>query len=241
MFLLCRNSFVSVQLKSPGLILLNIDIGSEDNVPFSYQVSKTFEKEMKEKLPIITKSAALTPIKRGGILNAQRYLITSDERIIEYDVDHVVVDHQSPFQRIQILHTINFGNVLILDENQNLAESDLIYTETLMQRGKIDYKDKEVLILGGGDGALLSELMKEKPKMVTMVEIDEDVIKFCRQHLRSACGSALDSLSGDNYKIVIGDCLVELEIIIRLSLEIALWSLINICQTELNLTSCLAI
>ena len=36
---------------------------------------------------------------------------------------------------------------------------------------------KEVLILGGGDGALLHELMKEKPKFVTMVDIDEAVIR----------------------------------------------------------------
>ena len=40
-----------------------------------------------------------------------------------------------------------------------------------MQRGKIDYTDKDVLILGAGDGALLCELLKENPRMVTMVEV----------------------------------------------------------------------
>lgn len=45
--------------------------------------------------------------------------------------------------------------MLILDELQNIAEADLIYTETLMQRGKEDFKDKEICILGGGDGALV--------------------------------------------------------------------------------------
>jgi len=52
-----------------------------------------------------------------------------------------------------------------------LAESDLVYTETLIQRGKIDYTGKDVLILGAGDGALLWELLKENPNMVTMVEV----------------------------------------------------------------------
>lgn len=56
---------------------------------------------------------------------------------------------------------------LLLD----LAESDLVYTETLIQRGKIDYTGKDVLILGAGDGALLWELLKENPNMVTMVEV----------------------------------------------------------------------
>jgi spermine synthase len=43
-------------------------------------------------------------------------------------------------------------------------------------------KDKEVLILGGGDGALLYELQQEteKPKFVTMVDIDEAVLRGCR-------------------------------------------------------------
>jgi spermine synthase len=43
-------------------------------------------------------------------------------------------------------------------------------------------QDKEVLILGGGDGALLYELQQEKaaPKFVTMVDIDEAVIRGCK-------------------------------------------------------------
>jgi len=52
-----------------------------------------------------------------------------------------------------------------------MSESDLIYTESLMQRGIQDYKDKEIIILGGGDGCLLWELLKENPKFVTMLEV----------------------------------------------------------------------
>jgi len=209
-FELCKHAITTVQIKSSGLILLNIDVSSDENLSFNYQVSKDFEKELKQKLSVV-KSAAIVPIRRGGSHNALRYLISSDERILEYDVDYVVADIQSKFQRIQIMHTINYGNLLVLDELQNLAESDLIYTETLMQRGKIDYTDKDVLILGAGDGALLCELLKENPRMVTMVEIDEDVMKLCRQHLRSACGSALDSYVGPNHRILVSDCLLEMD------------------------------
>lgn len=46
-----------------------------------------------------------------------------------------------------------------------------MYTETLIRRGLLDYSGKDVLILGAGDGALLWELLKEKPNMVTMVEV----------------------------------------------------------------------
>lgn len=53
----------------------------------------------------------------------------------------------------------------------DLAESDLVYTESLMRRGFESYKGKTILILGGGDGALLNELLKEQPAEVTMVEV----------------------------------------------------------------------
>lgn len=65
----------------------------------------------------------------------------------------------------------------------DLAESDLVYTETLIQRGKIDYSNKDILILGAGDGALLWELLKENPNMVTMVE----VIRFSSNRKISIC------------------------------------------------------
>ena len=46
----------------------------------------------------------------------------ADERILEYDVDYVVADIQSKFQRIQIMHTINYGNLLVLDELQSISD-----------------------------------------------------------------------------------------------------------------------
>lgn len=52
-----------------------------------------------------------------------------------------------------------------------LAESDIDYTKALLGNGRESYKDKDVLILGGGDGGVLNELLKESPKFVTMVEI----------------------------------------------------------------------
>lgn len=52
-----------------------------------------------------------------------------------------------------------------------LAESDIDYTKALLGNGRENYKDMNVLILGGGDGGVLNELLKESPKFVTMVEI----------------------------------------------------------------------
>lgn len=63
------------------------------------------------------------------------------------------------------------------------------------------------MILGGGDGGLLHELLKESPKFVTMVDIDGAVMNACKVHLRGACGDSLDSFTGPNYEVIVGDCL----------------------------------
>lgn len=72
-----------------------------------------------------------------------------------------------------------------------------------MQRGKENYEDKEVVILGGGDGALLYELLKENPREVIMLEIDEVVMKACAKYMRSICSSVLDDYNGPNYKVTV--------------------------------------
>ncbi|EEC09332.1 spermidine synthase, putative [Ixodes scapularis] len=111
-------------------------------------------------------------IKRGTTV--PNYYTTSDERILEYDFDKIVFEENSKYQHVKILHSPTLGNCLLLDDLQNLAEKDISYTHGLMKYRRVSYTDKEILILGGGDGGLLCELLKEKPKYVTMVDISFD-------------------------------------------------------------------
>lgn len=70
-----------------------------------------------------------------------------------------------------------------------------------MQRGIENYEGKEICILGGGDGALLYELLKENPKFVTMLEIDELVMQVCNKYLRPICGDVLELRKSDNFEV----------------------------------------
>nr|XP_060485847.1 spermine synthase isoform X2 [Panthera onca] len=157
----------------------------------------------------INKNGRLPPIVRGGAID--RYWPTADGRLVEYDIDEVVYDEDSPYQNIKILHSKQFGNILILSGDVNLAESDLAYTQAIMGSGKEDYSGKDVLILGGGDGGILCEIVKLKPKMVTMVEIDQMVIDGCKKYMRKTCGDVLDNLKGDCYQVLIEDCIPVLK------------------------------
>ncbi|XP_076255614.1 spermine synthase isoform X2 [Rhynchophorus ferrugineus] len=205
-----RGTVVNLRIYSNGLVTLNIDYykGEKQEPLLTLELSKIFEQKLAIALDSF-RSKMFPPIKRGIPLDV--YLSSSDERILEYDIDNLVFEEVTPYQKVQIVHSKTLGNMLVLDDLQNIAESDLIYTETLMQRGKENYKDKEIVILGGGDGALLYELLKEKPKEVIMLEIDDVVMKACAKYMRSICGDVLDNYSGANYKIIVGDCMKSLE------------------------------
>ncbi|XP_031769364.1 spermine synthase [Galleria mellonella] len=208
-----RGTTVSVRLFDRGLITVNIEYFKEDNEEpiISFKSARVLESQLKKYISVMN-SQAYAPLKRCLF---SRYYPTSDERLLEYDIDDVLIDEQSPFQRVQIVHSKSLGNMLVLDDLQNISEADLIYTETLMQRGKESYEGKEIVILGGGDGALLYELLKEKPKFVWMLEIDELVMNACNKHLKSICGDVLERRKGPNYEIIVEDCMLTVNKFIK--------------------------
>jgi len=155
------------------------------------------------------KSLLLPPISRGADMNT--YYPTEDGLLIQYDFDRLIYETNSPHQSIKVLHAPQFGNMLILDGDINLAESDIMYTKTITGSGREDFKDKTILILGGGDGGILNELLQYSPKFVTMVDIDEEVVNCAIKYLRGICGDSLDNLSGEHHKVHIDDCVKQLE------------------------------
>ncbi|TRZ15267.1 hypothetical protein HGM15179_011840 [Zosterops borbonicus] len=219
-----NGSFANLRIHPHGLVLVDLQSYNDDMKGRQEvdQLLNKVEERMKELFHgNIKRVKRLPAILRGGVID--RYWPTADGRLVEYDIDEVVYDEDSPFQNIKILHSKQFGNILILSGDVNLAESDLAYTQAIMGSGKEDYTGKEVLILGGGDGGILYEIVKLKPKMVTMVEIsfdkwpvipsniDQMVIDGCKKHMRKTCGDVLDNLKGECYQVLIEDCIPVLK------------------------------
>lgn len=203
----------TIRFFNQGLITINIEYyRAESEAPkITFEQTRELENSLVLNLKL-NHGQSLPTLQRGPVT---KYFPTADERVIEYDIDKVLYDKRSDFQKIQIVHSKSLGNMLVLDELQNIAEADLIYTETLMRRGVENYKDKEICILGGGDGALLYELLKEEPKHVVMLEIDDLVMEACNKYMNSICGDVLEKRKSDNYEIVIGDCMMYLNKFIK--------------------------
>lgn len=94
-----------------------------------------------------------------------------------------LVNKKTKFQKVSIAQTYSFGKCLILDGEMQSAQNDeFIYHEALVHPSFIIHRcPKKVLLFGGGEGATLREILKHNTvKKVSMIDIDEEVINFCR-------------------------------------------------------------
>ncbi|MDQ7843283.1 MAG: polyamine aminopropyltransferase [Armatimonadota bacterium] len=109
-------------------------------------------------------------------------------------VEDILYDHYSPFQHIQVATSPHYGRMLILDDAVQTTERDEhIYHEMLVHLPLAAHSDpRRVLIIGGGDGGTLEEVLKHPVETVTMVEIDREVVEVSRAYLPSIGGRAFD-------------------------------------------------
>jgi len=117
----------------------------------------------------------------------------------------LVVRTQTPFQKAVVADTYSFGRCLILDGEMQSAETDeFIYHESLVHPAMICHPDpKKILVLGGGEGATVRELLKHKTvESITMVDIDGDVIEFCKKYMGPWHQGCFNSRK---LKLVVGD------------------------------------
>jgi len=101
-------------------------------------------------------------------------------------ITNLVFETKSNFQNILIFDNSIFGRVLALDNVLQTTQNDeFIYHEMLthvpiLSHGKV----KKVLIIGGGDGGMLREVLRHKQiEKAIMVEIDEIVVSACEKYM----------------------------------------------------------
>jgi spermidine synthase len=105
-----------------------------------------------------------------------------------------LVSKKSLYQKIDILDTYEFGRVLVLDGIVQTTERDeFIYHEMLSHLAMLSHPHpKTVLIIGGGDGGILREVLKYPVREVFLVEIDEKVIELSKTYLSSICRNSFN-------------------------------------------------
>jgi len=107
-------------------------------------------------------------------------------------------------QLVETLDLELFGKSLFIEHIIMLSLYDeFIYHESLVHPALLSLERPErVLIIGGGDGGALREVLKHPVEEVTMVELDRSVIETIRRNLPEVPG---DSFEDGRLKLVIGD------------------------------------
>ncbi|EXM01949.1 spermidine synthase [Fusarium odoratissimum NRRL 54006] len=107
-------------------------------------------------------------------------------------VEKVLVHEKSKYQDVLIFKSTDFGNVLVLDNVIQCTERDeFSYQEMIAHLALNSHPNpKKVLVIGGGDGGVLREIVKHDcVEEATLCDIDEAVVRLSKEHLPSmACG-----------------------------------------------------
>ncbi len=122
-----------------------------------------------------------------------------------YVIDEVLFENRTEHQHLIIFKNDQFGHVMALDGIVQTTEKDeFVYHEMLAHVPMFAHGNvKNVLIIGGGDGGILREVLKHSSvEKVTMVEIDQAVVDMGIQYFPNHSAGAFDD---PRFNLVIQD------------------------------------
>lgn len=122
-----------------------------------------------------------------------------------FRADEVIYEEETEHQHLVIFENVKFGRVMSLDGITQVTEKDeFVYHEMMSHVPILAHGNaKKVLIIGGGDGGVLREVLRHKTvEKCTMVEIDRSVVDMCVEYLPMISAGAFDDPRTD---LVIAD------------------------------------
>ncbi|KAI5302947.1 putrescine aminopropyltransferase [Ascosphaera pollenicola] len=119
-------------------------------------------------------------------------------------VKEILHHEKSKFQDVLVFESTDYGTVLVLDNVIQCTERDeFSYQEMITHLGMMSHPNpKRVLVVGGGDGGVLREVVKhESVEKAILVDIDEAVPRVSKKFLPNmAIG-----FEHPNVEVIIGD------------------------------------
>ena len=101
-----------------------------------------------------------------------------------FDVKKRLYSQVSSFQKIEVFENETYGKILFLDGLVQTTEKDeYFYHEMLVHPAFLCHSSPHnCLVIGGGDGGSLKEILRYPVQRVELVEIDPQVIEACRKY-----------------------------------------------------------
>ena len=135
---------------------------------------------------------------------------------------------ETKFQKINF---INNNYIFINNEIQLGLDDEHYYHESLVHPAMITHKNPQsVLIIGGGDGMTLREVLKHSEvEKAVLIDIDEDFVNWCKNKFNYKLNGAFYNTRS---KIIFGDAFVEIEKL-KDKFDVIIIDLVTIMDDEL--------
>ncbi len=122
-----------------------------------------------------------------------------------FAIDEVCFESRTGVQHLLIFHNAKFGRVMALDGVVQTTQRDEFYYHEMLAHVPLfaHGQPRRVLIIGGGDGGLLREVVKHRSvEHVTKVEIDAAVVEMAKTWFPDHSRGAFDD---PRFHLVIAD------------------------------------
>lgn len=115
---------------------------------------------------------------------------------LSYKIKNVLFHDKSAFQSIKVVDTEAYGRMLLIDDLVMITEADeFVYHEMITHIPSfIHGAPKNVIVIGGGDGGVVRELLKhDSVENITLCEIDSMVVDVSKKFFPHVASGLEDS------------------------------------------------
>uniref|UniRef100_A0A7S2NR58 thermospermine synthase n=2 Tax=Haptolina brevifila TaxID=156173 RepID=A0A7S2NR58_9EUKA len=129
---------------------------------------------------------------------------------VSYGLKEQLNSSRSKFQTVDVVDLAPFGRTLLIDGLiQSCQVDEYVYHESLVHPALLSHScPKSVYIGGGGEGSTAREVLRHTTvERCVMVDIDADVVKFCKENLPENA----EAFADPRLELVIDDAKAVLE------------------------------
>lgn len=156
---------------------------------------------------------------------------SNNSDIVEREIDYIIKEGKTNYQNYLFFHSKTNGTCIAIDGDiQSCQRDEAIYHEALVHVAMLCHENpKNVLIMGGGEGATAREVLKHNETIdrVVMIDIDKEFVKVCQNFAPTWSDGAFKDKKLEVYymdiKEYLANCNLKFDVVIGDLVDVDNW------------------